>query len=56
MVETLWASMEAIDRFAGPDREAVADEALGLLTSYDHRVRHYVVDLSEDHRAAAAPI
>jgi heme-degrading monooxygenase HmoA len=56
MVETLWASMEAIDRFAGPDREAVADEAVGLLTSYDHRVRHYVVDLSEDHRAAAAPV
>jgi heme-degrading monooxygenase HmoA len=58
MVETLWASMEVIDHFAGPDREAavISDEALGLLTSYDRRVRHYVVDLSEDPRAAAAPV
>lgn len=50
IVETLWATMEAIDRFAGPDREAavVADEALDLLTSYDRRVRHYLVDLYED--------
>jgi hypothetical protein len=44
--------MEAIDRFAGPDREAavVADEALDLLTSYDRRVRHYQVDLCDDAR------
>jgi hypothetical protein len=48
IVETLWSAMEAIDRFAGPDREeaVVADEALHLLTSYDHRVLHYKVDLS----------
>jgi hypothetical protein len=54
IAETLWSSMEAIDRFAGPDREAavVADEALDLLTSYDRRVRHYLVDLSVDHRRA----
>jgi hypothetical protein len=49
IAETLWASMEAIDLFAKPDREAavVADEALHLLTSYDRRVRHYHVDTSE---------
>ncbi|MGB7728739.1 MAG: hypothetical protein WBL50_11955 [Candidatus Acidiferrum sp.] len=54
IAETLWSSMEAIDGFAGPDREAavIADEALHLLTSYDHRVRHYVVDLCEDRRVA----
>lgn len=53
IVETLWASMEAVDRFAGPDREAavVADEALHLLTSYDRRVRHYNVDLCVEHRS-----
>jgi hypothetical protein len=58
IAETLWASMEAIDGFAGPDREAavVADEALHLLTSYDHRVRHYEVDLCEDHRKVTAPV
>ena len=52
IVETLWASLEVIDRFAGPDREAavVADEALHLLTSHDHRVRHYEVDLCDDQR------
>ncbi|HXX99644.1 MAG TPA: hypothetical protein VEI54_01915 [Candidatus Limnocylindrales bacterium] len=54
IVETLWASLDAIDRFAGPDREdaVVADEALHLLTSYDRRVRHYHVDLREDHWAS----
>jgi hypothetical protein len=57
IAETLWSSMEAIDRFAGPNRDAavIADEALHLLTSYDHHVRHYVVDLSEDGRTAKAP-
>jgi heme-degrading monooxygenase HmoA len=56
IVETLWASMEAIDSFAGPDREAavIADEALHLLTSYDHRVRHYQVDLCEVNRTTKA--
>ena len=54
IVETLWSSMEAIDRFAGRDREAavVADEALDLLTSYDRRVKHYQVDLREVRGAA----
>jgi heme-degrading monooxygenase HmoA len=52
IAETLWESLEAIDRFAGPDREAavVADEALHLLTSYDRRVRHYEVQLYEKNR------
>lgn len=47
IVETLWSSMEAVERFAGPDHEAavVADEALHLLTSYDRRVLHYDVDM-----------
>ena len=50
IVETLWNSLEAVDSFAGPDREqaVVADEALHLLTSYDHRVQHYQVDLREE--------
>jgi hypothetical protein len=58
VAETLWSTMEAIDSFAGPDREAavVADEALHLLTSYDHRVRHYQVDLCEDHRKATVSV
>jgi heme-degrading monooxygenase HmoA len=56
IVETLWSSMEAISCFAGPDHEqaVIADEALHLLTSYDHRVRHYLVDLCEDHRVSKA--
>jgi heme-degrading monooxygenase HmoA len=51
IVETLWSSMAAIQSFAGPDKEAavVAVEALHLLTSYDHRVRHYEVDVREEH-------
>jgi heme-degrading monooxygenase HmoA len=53
IVETLWASLEAIERFAGPDRESavVAEEAVHLLTSYDRRVRHYELKVREDHRA-----
>ncbi|HUL32379.1 MAG TPA: hypothetical protein VL128_00735 [Candidatus Eisenbacteria bacterium] len=55
VVETLWESLESIERFTGPDLEAavVADEALRLLTSYDHRVQHYEVTLREKHREAA---
>ena len=56
IVETLWSSFAAIDRFAGPDREAavVAQEALNLLTSYDRRVQHYTVDLHESQSSAAS--
>jgi len=53
IVETLWSSMGAIERFAGPDHEAavVAVEALDLLTSYDRRVRHYEVDVREQQKS-----
>jgi heme-degrading monooxygenase HmoA len=56
IVETLWASMDAIHRFAGPDCDVavIGDEALDLLTSYDRRVRHYMVDLSEEHQKVKA--
>jgi len=56
IVETLWTSLQAIERFTGKDleRAVVAEEAIGLLTSYDHRVKHYEVTLREEHREAAA--
>jgi heme-degrading monooxygenase HmoA len=56
IVETLWASLQAIERFAGRDRESavVAEEAMHLLTSYDRRVRHYEVKVREEHRAKAS--
>jgi heme-degrading monooxygenase HmoA len=45
LVTTVWQSLEAIDEFAGADRETavVASEARALLTDYDRRVRHYEV-------------
>jgi heme-degrading monooxygenase HmoA len=45
LVTTVWQSIEAIDSFAGSDRETavVASEAAALLTDYDRRVRHYEV-------------
>jgi len=45
LVTTVWQSLEAIDAFAGTDREAavVGSEAAALLTDYDRRVRHYEV-------------
>lgn len=48
-VTTYWESFEAIEEFAGSDREAavVAAEAAALLTDYDKRVRHYEVVLKE---------
>ena len=51
IVETLWDSVAAIESFAGQDKEraVVAVEALHLLTSYDHRVQHYEVDVREEH-------
>ncbi len=56
IVETVWSSFEAVDRFAGPDRGAavIAEEALELLTSYDHRVQHYSVDLYESQSSQAS--
>jgi hypothetical protein len=49
VVTTLWRSMQAIEAFAGPDREAavVAPEAAALLTSFDKRVAHYDLALFE---------
>ncbi len=45
LVTTVWQSFEAIDAFAGSDRETavVAREAAALLTDYDRRVRHFEV-------------
>lgn len=45
LVTTVWQSLQAIDAFAGSDREAavVPSEAAALLTDYDRRVRHYEV-------------
>ncbi len=44
-VLTVWRSLESIDAFAGPDREAavVAPGATALLLEYDRRVRHFEV-------------
>jgi heme-degrading monooxygenase HmoA len=54
IVETLWSSLDAIERFAGPDRESavIDDEAIDLLTSYDHRVQHFDVTVREEHLTA----
>ena len=45
LVSTVWQSLQAIEAFAGSDRETamVASEAAALLTDYDTRVRHYEV-------------
>ena len=42
-VISFWHSLEAIDAFASPDREAavVASQAAAFLTSYDRKVLHY---------------
>jgi len=42
VVETNWRSLESIRSFAGPDLDAavVADQAAALLTSFDRRVLH----------------
>ncbi len=47
VVTTLWRSVQAIEAFAGPDREAavVAPEAAALLTSFDKRAVHYELAL-----------
>ena len=44
-VITTWASLEAIQRFAGDDLEAavVAPEAQAILTAFDRRAAHYDV-------------
>ncbi len=42
-VISFWRSLEAIDAFAGADREAavVAPQAAAFLSSFDRRVQHY---------------
>ena len=47
IVITWWASLEAIQAFAGADVESavVAEEAAALLTEFDPRVRHYMLVL-----------
>lgn len=49
LVTTFWQSFEAIEAFAGPDRESVvvAPEAAALLTDFDHRVRHYDLAIAD---------
>lgn len=49
VVITLWRSMEAIETFAGPDRETavVAPEAAALLTSFDRHAVHYELAVLE---------
>jgi heme-degrading monooxygenase HmoA len=54
-VITFWRSLETIDAFAQPDREAavVAPNAAALLLDFDRRVRHY--DLAHSDSLSAAP-
>ncbi len=48
LVQTVWQSWDSITAFAGPDRDsaAVHPAAAALLTTYDHRVRHFDLALS----------
>ncbi len=48
-VETTWRSLESIRTFAGPDLEAavVTAEAAALLASFDRRVTHSKIALSD---------
>jgi uncharacterized protein YciI/heme-degrading monooxygenase HmoA len=49
VVETTWRSLESIRSFAGPDLEAavVPDEAAALLTTFDRRVCHSEIALTD---------
>src|SRR6266705_6662055 len=49
VVETTWRALESIRNFTGPDLEAavVADEAAALLTSFDRRVLHCEIALTD---------
>src|SRR5713226_2103569 len=49
VVETTWRSLESIRAFAGPDLEAavVAPEAAAMLTSFDRRVQHAEVVVTD---------
>ena len=56
IVETLWSSMEAVERFAGSDHTVavIADEALDLLTSYDRHVLHYDATICQERRLTSS--
>ena len=45
LIVTRWASMEAIERFAGSDAEAavVPAEVEAMMIEYDRRVKHFEV-------------
>jgi heme-degrading monooxygenase HmoA len=47
-VLTFWESMEAVKRFAGdpPDRAVVEPEARAILLSFDERVKHLAIALT----------
>jgi uncharacterized protein YciI len=49
LVETTWRSLESIRNFAGPDLEAavVAGQAAALLTSFDGRVQHSEIAMTD---------
>ena len=49
VVDTTWRSLESIRAFAGSDVEAavVANEAAALLTSFDRRVQHSEIALTD---------
>jgi len=49
LVETNWRSLESIRNFAGPDLEAavVPDQAAALLTSFDRRVQHSEIAVTD---------
>jgi len=56
-VATLWQSLEAIQKFAGPDvaGAVVREEAAALLKEFDRRVRHFQVALTDTHASTLAP-
>jgi heme-degrading monooxygenase HmoA len=49
VAETNWSSLESIRNFAGSDLEAavVAPEAAALLTTFDRRVQHSEIALTD---------
>jgi heme-degrading monooxygenase HmoA len=55
-VITVWRSLEAIDAFAQPDREAavVVSTAAALLIDFDRHVRHYDLALADPPATAPA--
>lgn len=57
LVATLWQSLEAIQKFAGPDvaRAVVREEAAALLKEFDRRVRHFQVALTDTPASTLAP-